>query len=176
MIITLSGPPGSGATTTAKNIAINMSMDYHSAAATFDKIAKERKLTGNELRLLMLTEPTIDYEIDKEQLELIKKRKNIVVDSKLSAWKIDNQTVLRVYLHAPERIRAKRISQKYKIPISEAMEQMEKKEKQDAKRFMAWYGINIEDVSIYDLIINTEKWDPDGTLFIITKAVQRMTK
>ncbi|MBR9707099.1 MAG: cytidylate kinase, partial [Candidatus Diapherotrites archaeon] len=39
-----------------------------------------------------------------------------------------------------------------------------------------WYGINIEDVSVYDLIINTEKWDIDGVLFIITKALQRMKK
>lgn len=174
MLITISGPLGSGCSTTAKNIAINMSMDYFTAGKVMKAIAKERKLSEDELRTAMLTDPTTDYEIDKTQ-KIKSEEDKVVIDSKLGAWKVD-RVDLKVYLHAPMRIRANRYSKKHKMPVTDAIKDIEEREKKDTQRFLKWYGVNIEDVSIYDLIINTEKWDSDGVLFIISKAIQRMSK
>ena len=174
MIITVTGPPGSGATTLAKNLSLNLGLKYVSGGAVLKKIAAQRGVTEEEIKKLALTDPTIDYEIEKVQKKAASEN-NVVIDAKLAAWKLQ-KVDLRIYVHAPKRIRAKRIAQAKKMPLAMALEKIEASEEINAKRFLAWYGINIEDVSIYDLVINTNKWKPEGVLEIVSKAIKKINK
>ena len=41
----------------------------------------------------------------------------------------------------------------------------------EAKRYMMYYNIDINDMSVYDLVVNTDELDPDGVIDAILKAI-----
>jgi len=43
-------------------------------------------------------------------------------------------------------------------------------------RYKKFYGIDLDDLSIYDLIINTEKWDKRSVTEIILRSLELWNK
>jgi cytidylate kinase len=58
------------------------------------------------------------------------------------------------------RERAKRVAKREKISIDESIKQILRREESEKKRYRAYYGIDLEDLSIYDSVINTQDKSP----------------
>ena len=48
------------------------------------------------------------------------------------------------------------------------------REKSEAERYRKYYGIEINDLSIYDLVINSEKWGREELAFVVNTAIENI--
>ena len=55
--------------------------------------------------------------------------------------------------------------------LEEATAATVERQRSEAKRYKQWYGIDIEDLSVYDLVINTDDMDPDQVLDTILEGL-----
>ena len=55
--------------------------------------------------------------------------------------------------------------------VEEACAKTVDRQKSEAKRYKMYYDIDIEDKSVYDLVINTDDLDPDQVVEKILEAV-----
>jgi len=170
IVIVISGPAGSGKTTYAKRLAEKLGLRYFSAGSIFRKIAQEKGLSLVELSKLAEKDYSIDIEIDRRTLEEAKKG-NVVIDGHLTAWIVKELADVAIYITAPLMVRVKRIAERDNKPLREAYYETVRREFSQRKRFIEIYGIDVTDISWFDLVINTEKYTIDEVYEIIEKTV-----
>lgn len=174
MIITLSGQPGSGKTSVAKEIADKYGFVIISAGEQFRKLAAEKGMTLEEFGRIAETDPSIDLAIDQRQKELSSKHPNVLVEGRLAGWTIDAD--LKIWLKTPLRVRSERIAKRENIPVHRAFDETSAREKCEICRYKNFYDIDLTDLSCYDLIIDTTKWDAHRVSQIIFKALEELKR
>ncbi|MEM4282684.1 MAG: cytidylate kinase family protein [Candidatus Woesearchaeota archaeon] len=174
--IVISGTPGSGKSTLAKALAKRLGLKRFSAGDFARQLAAERGLTILKLNKLAEEDPQIDMEIDKRTIELGKKERSFVMDSRI-AWNFIPQSV-KIFLKADPNIAAKRIFKDLR-PVEQENTSIEKVQKNIKKRtaserarYKKLYSIDFTDESNYDLVIDTSHLSPAQVL----KRVMRFLK
>jgi cytidylate kinase len=170
MLITVSGPGGSGKSTLAADLADRLGYDHVSGGDIFRSIADERGLTPLQLNRRAEEDDTIDRDLDRRLRATARDQDDIVLESRLSGWMAGEYADFRVWLDAPLDIRAERIADREGKPVSQAREETQARAKSEAGRYEAYYGIDIEDRSVYDLVVNTARWGPEGVLGVVLGA------
>jgi len=171
MRVTISGLPGSGTTTVAKSLSKELSLELISAGEMFRQIAKERKLQLEQFNELAENNADFDRQIDEKQGEEAMKRENVIVEGRLSGFFVPDAD-LKTWLKAPVEIRARRIAGREKIAYKEALSAMKDRERSEHKRYREYYGINLDDLSIYDLLIDSSRWSEKDIVEMIKVAVK----
>ncbi len=171
LVIAISGLPGSGKTSLARRLAEKLGLKYLSLGEIFRRLARERKLTLEELSRIAEEDASIDKAIDDKAIEEASKG-CIVVDGHISAWTLENTAHLKVLVMAPINVRAERIARRDGKSIEEALTEIRVREESESRRFMKFYGINIFDLSIFDLIVNSEKFSEEEVFEIVMTAVK----
>lgn len=170
MLITVSGPAGSGKSTLAANLAAELASEHLSGGDIFRDIAAERGLSPLELNRRAEEDDQIDRDLDKRLRSTARERDNLVLESRLAGWMAGEYADLRLWLDAPLDVRAARIADREEKSVGQAREETQARAESEALRYQEYYGIDIEDLSIYDLVINTARWSPDGVLALATQA------
>ena len=169
MIITVSGPHGTGKSTYAAQLADALRIRHVSAGAVFRRIAKEKKISLEELGEKALEDPSIDKLVD-ERTVAEADRGNVVIDGQLAGWILKDRSDLRIYLTAPEDIRLERIAKRDKVGVREAQAQTEQRESVQRERYLRHYGFQVEDRSIYHLILDTSLGSIEDTAKVLVSA------
>ena len=87
----------------------------------------------------------------------------------------DVPNVLKIWIKAPLSVRAKRILRREKsISFDEELERTIEREKSEALRYMSYYNIDIGDLSIYDIVIDSEKWNQYQIFDILRAAIDSL--
>jgi cytidylate kinase len=173
-VITVGGLPGSGKSTFARLLAEDMGLRYLSAGQVFREMARER---GMELREFS-KHAEGDHDIDRriEEMQVEKSRGgDVVVDSRLSAWVVENPD-LRIYLSVGRPERARRVAQRDGIPMEQAINLVSEREMSERKRYKEIYDIDVTDIGVYDIIINSGTFLPDEILKIARTALDLVMK
>jgi cytidylate kinase len=168
-IITVGGLPGSGKSTFAKLIAKHLGMEYLSAGQAFRRMASDRGMDLEAFSQLAEGNHEIDREIDEMQVEM-SRGKDVVVDSRLSAWVIEEPD-LRIYLAVDRNERARRVSERDDIPMEQAIKLVTEREESERRRYREIYDIDVTDIGVYDIIINSGTFLPDDILKIALTAL-----
>ncbi len=168
--IAISGPPGGGKTTYAARLAKELGLEYYSAGKIFREIARERGLTLEELNRIAMKDPSIDYEIDSRTIKL-GCRGGLVIDGHLVAWVLGNIADVRVYVTADVNERVKRIARREKKDINDVYRDTIFREHIHYLRFLEIYGIDITNLSVFNLVVDTTNLDPDTVYSIVKKYV-----
>jgi cytidylate kinase len=171
MIITISGFHGTGKTTVAKQIADHFKLGYIAAGDVFRQMAKEKKMTLKELSVYVEQNPQIDREIDERTVTEAKKG-NIVLDALLAAWMTKNISDINILLITDEEIRLNRIVQRENLPYEAVKEETLSRETSEIMRFKKLYNIDLNDYSIYDIVLNTGLWSQETISETITKLIK----
>lgn len=172
-IIAIGGPHGSGKSSVAKKISEELQMDYVSAGEVFRSIAVERNVTLEVLSKTAKTEPEIDRLIDDRTKELAYgATTNTIVDAQLAAHFTPKHTKLRIYITASLAVRNQRIASREGWSIEKATQETKIREEAERQRFFDLYAINVDDSSVYDVIVNTDRLDYDQTYNLCLSLVK----
>ena len=171
MLITVSGPPGSGKSTTAAALADAFDLDHVSGGDIFRELAAERGMSPVEFNELAEEDDQIDRDLDRRLRDVALERDGVLLESRLAGWLAGDHADLRIWLDAPLAVRCERIADREDKSIDLVREETERRETSEAKRYEGYYGIDIADLTIYDLVYNTARWSPEGVLGMLTTAI-----
>ena len=160
MIITISGKAGSGKSTVAKEVAKKLGLKHYSVGDLMRQLAKEKKMSLNELSRLAEKDKSIDMELDKKTIEL-RAADNFVIDGRLTSYFLP-YAGLKVFLDCDDEVRAERIlkdkrSDEKSKNLRELIKKIRQREQSERKRYDNLYNIDSHDKKLYNLIIDTTK-------------------
>jgi len=169
MRLTISGPPGSGKTTVCHLLAEKTGLDKFVFGWVFREMAAERGFSLAELGELAEKDFSIDRMIDERILKVAKEREDVILESRLAAHMVtrENLPAFRVYLDAPIPVRAQRIGLRDGETAEQAHDNIRDRESSEAKRYQNYYGIDIRDRGVYDLVIDTGSLTPEEIVDLI---------
>jgi len=174
MRITVSGLPGSGTTSLSRYLAERHGFSMISAGEVFRQLAKEHNMELARFGDLARQDPAYDKMIDARQKEIAKERDNIIVEGRLSGWMVDDAD-LKIWLYAPIDCRIKRIVFRDQVADEATAQNLTlEREQCEADRYRSYYDINISDLSIYHIILNSAHWDVEGLGAIIDTSIARL--
>jgi cytidylate kinase len=173
MLLTVSGPAGSGKSTTAAGLAETLDLEHVSGGDIFRDLAAERGYTPVEFNELAEEDDRIDRDLDRRLYEIARDRDDVVLESRLAGWLAGDFADFRLWLDAPLDVRAARIADREEKSVERAREETRRREDSERKRYREYYDVPIEDLSIYDLVVNTARWTAPDVLAILTTAVDR---
>ncbi|MDO5832630.1 MAG: AAA family ATPase [Methanobrevibacter sp.] len=171
MIITIGGLAGTGTTTLAEVLSEKLDVPYISAGFIFREMAAEHGMSVLEFSEFAEGNDDIDKEIDKRQAEKAKLAENLIIEGRLSAFFVENAD-LRICLMTPFDVRSKRIAQREEKSVEIAKEEIITREKSEALRYKEIHNIDISNMEIYDLIVNTDSFDPESISEIIIQTLK----
>ncbi len=171
MIIAISGPPGSGKTTIGRELAKKLSFDFISGGMAFRELARKNGVSVMELNKLAESNPEIDRQVDSLLVSMAKGMKNAVIESHLAGWLLKDISDIKIYIWAPLEIRAQRIAKRDGISYETALAQIIDREWSHYKRFLQYYGYDITNLALFDLVINSGFLSVDQTVDIIMRYI-----
>jgi cytidylate kinase len=152
--VVLSGPPGGGKTTYARMLARDLGLELYSAGRLFREIAAERGISLEELNKLAAQDMSIDLEIDRMTVK-VGCRGNVVIEGHLTAWLLQHIADVKMYITASLEERARRIAAREGKSFEEALQSIVWREYFHRKRFMDFYAIDISNLTLFDLVLDT---------------------
>ena len=172
MLLTVSGPPGSGKSTTAALLAAHFDLEHVSGGDIFRELAAEREYTPLEFNKLAEENESIDRDLDRRLRQIAVDRDGLVLESRLAGWLAGDHADFKFWLDAPATVRGERIAERESKDPDRATEETRAREASEAQRYREYYGIDIEDLKLYDLSINTARWEPDAVIDMLVTAVE----
>ena len=174
-VITIGGLHGTGKSSVADSIAKRFGLTRVSAGVIFRSLAKERGMTLEEFSRIAEGDLDIDQLIDTTQKKAAAEG-SAIIDGQLAAWMAGNNADLKILLTAPIEVRIKRIAERDGTEFEVAKRETIAREGSEKARYFEYYKIDISDTSIYDLILNTGKYDLEGVTEIVAKAIETYFK
>jgi cytidylate kinase len=169
MIVAISGSAGSGKDTTGDLLGKKLGLRV--VKSTLKTYAKEKGLDILDFEKKYAAESSKwDRKLDAWQRDEVRKG-NLILVSQLSAYNAPDADI-RVWLSAPEEVRAERLAKRDKIPHAKALAYIESRDREFRNRIKGLYGIDAWDPNMYDLVINTAKWKPAEVVKIIMEAIK----
>jgi len=180
-IITLSGKPGSGKSSTADRVAEMLGYTRYSSGEFVRTITRKKKMTLAEFNEMAEKNPSIDHGID-EELRNLREQNDIVIDSRLGFYWIPES--FKVYLDLDGDVAIARIYKDANLntlrsnagegttTMDDVMDQVDARLQNEKRRFKKLYGINPYSTENFDLIIDTSRHSPQTvalTVFDIYK-------
>ena len=176
MRITVSGLPGSGTTSLSRYLAEHHGFEMISAGEVFRQLAQDHNMELPEFGRLAEKNSSFDTMIDARQKEIASQRDNIIVEGRLSGWMVTDAN-LKIWLFAPIGCRIKRIIFRDHVINEETAKQITiERERCEAERYRSYYNIDINDLSLYHLVLNSEHWGIAALGAIVDTAIDGLKK
>lgn len=154
LVVTIGGPHGTGKSTYAKLIAKELKLRYVSAGQLFRDLAREKGITLEELSKRAARSAETDQLIDERSAAEAAKG-DVVIEGQLAAWMAKDLAQVRVYLAAPDEVRMGRIARRDHLEYEIARKQTLERERIQRDRYKRYYRIDIDDLSLYNIVIDT---------------------
>ena len=168
MRIAVSGKSGCGNTTVCK--LLSEKLGYNMVNFTFRQLAEEKGIPFWDFCAMAEKDDNIDRELDSRMVQMALEHENSILGSRLAIWNMKDAD-LKVYLLASDEERARRIVKREGGSFEERLNQTKTRDANDSARYKRIYGIDNNDSSFADLVIDTEGKTPEQITDIIIEAV-----
>lgn len=156
-IVTVSGLPGSGTTTCSRLLAGRLGWPHVNAGELFRQLAIEAGVSLAEFGRRAEADRSIDLQLDARMVASARELGEVVLEGRLTGWMARRYGLraLMVWLTAPPPVRAERLGCRDGLPVEEALRGMAIREASEARRYRDFHGIDIGELSVYDLVVDT---------------------
>jgi predicted cytidylate kinase len=156
LLVTISGFPGSGTTTISRLVASALELERVPGGEVFREMAAEAGLTLAEFGRLASDRPEIDRELD-DRLEARAAAGGCVIESRLAGWLARRAGLLavRVWVDCDDEVRATRVAEREGTTVAQARSENAERALLEQARYRGAYGIELDDRSMYDLILDS---------------------
>lgn len=176
-VISITGDLASGQSTVSKMLAEDLNFYLYRNGAYCRELAVEYGMSITEFCEYLKDHPEIDRQIEKSATEYAKDHNDIVIDAKMGWYAVPDS--FKVYLKVDIDIAAQRAfadpnrKRAEDLPTVEAQkEDMIKRAKTDLTRYFNLYNVHRNDMSNYDLVIDTSNLKPEEVLSKIKEAYE----
>jgi cytidylate kinase len=156
LLITVSGPPGSGTTTTAEHVAARLDVELVPGGEVFRAMAAERGLSLPAFGRFAKDHPGVDVELDTRLADRARKG-DVVIESRLAGWIVRNERLAGVtcWIDCDVAVRATRVAARDGTTEAEALAANDERQRLERARYLAVYGLDLADLSVYDLVLDS---------------------
>jgi cytidylate kinase len=170
MRILLSGLSGTGSTTAARRIAGDLGLRYVYGGQIFRNLAAERGISLEELAESLERDLEAEREIDDRLIDA-GKGDSVLIESRTIGWLFPRELpALRIWLTCDLAERLQRVERRENHPRSR--ENLLRRESSDNRRYLHLYGIEPEDFSPFDLVLDTTDMSVDEVVDEIESFVR----
>lgn len=166
-VIAISGKSGCGNSTVSRLLAERLGRRL--VNFTFKNLAEEAGMDFQELLSLARNDFSWDRRLDARQLAMTEEA-DCVLGSRLAIWLVENAE-LKVYLYADPEVRAGRIQRREGGRLEDILAFTHQRDLADSERFRQIYAMDNDQYQFADLIINTNRLDPEAIVSIIMAAL-----
>lgn len=173
-VVAISGRPGSGKSTVAKQVAERLDLRHVSAGDFMREMATERGVSVLELSRVAESADEIDHEIDARSRRLGESGASFVIDSRL-AWHFIPHA-FKVFLDVSLEVAARRIfgddrsTETENVDLEATLESTMRRAESESLRYRRYYGVDYLDAANYDLVIDTSELTPQEVVARIVAA------
>ncbi len=170
-IVTISGLAGTGKSTVAKLLAKKINYTRINSGDIARKIAQEAGMDLICFGKQNLHSSKIDTMIDKKTLEYAQK-KHMLLEGRLTGWVVYQNKIpaLKIWLTAPLNTRARRIMRREKSSFKSTIAHISRRDALVIRAYKKHYGIDLNDTSIYDIVINCDRLTPKQIVDLILNS------
>jgi len=184
-IITISGKPGSGKSSTADKVSDMLGYTRHSSGDMVRTILAREGMTLSDYNRLAVNNHQLDEKIDV-YLRNLRNKNNIVIDSRLGFYWIPES--FKVYLELDIQVATVRI---YKDAVSNNMRlksgevadslglvatQVKNRMEAEQDRFKNLYNVDPYNSEHFDLVIDTSRHSPETVALTVFDTYRRWLK
>jgi CMP/dCMP kinase len=164
MFIAVNGDLGSGKSTVARGLAVQLHLPYVSTGQIQREIAQSMGLTTLELNKLAERDPSIDEKIDSRLRDLPRQMRQAVIDSRMAWLFVPQSLKVRLVAHPATAIHrilkaTDRVSEG-DSDSSKAHAEIDERRRSERNRFLHTYSVDIEDLTHYSLVVQTDLAQP----------------
>lgn len=169
--IIVNGRAGSGKSTIIKKLSEALQLPAVDVGQMFRAAARERKMELPTFIQYRNTHPEIDREIDGRVMKAIRGGDKIVQSRTIPhLFKKKKQPYFGIFLDVTPETQAKRLSARDNISVDRARRDNAKRDAADRALYQKVYGIDINDLSVYHLVVATDDQTSEQTAqFILAK-------
>lgn len=173
--VAIAGLPGSGKTTAARLAAEALGVRLVSAGGIFRALAEERGMSLEQFSALAERDAAIDKALDQRMAHEARKGP-LVMEGRLTAWVCREFKVpaFKVRLDASEQVRAERIARREGIEVARALADNRRREASERTRYLRYYGADMGDERLYDLVLGTDAIGADEVARRIVEGARKL--
>jgi len=172
--LTVSGPPGSGTSTLVEKICLSRNWSSLNGGELFRAEATERGLSVVEFSALCKKDLDVDRALDAKLKEILSgPDAPDIVESRLCGWWAHQLGLecLRVWVSVSDEERARRIQAREGGDLSERLQESMQRQSDDNQRYKELYGIDMGDMTPYNLIVNADDIDADEVFRLVSNEL-----
>jgi cytidylate kinase len=161
MKIIISGLTATGKSTLVRGLSQEFGLEYFSASSKWKDIMPKKDFVfweskkGLDALKFRLSHLKYDRMLDDFILKHVASHDNIIIDSWVASWKIDDKDTIKIYLRADLETRARRVVVRDGILYKDALDFMKKKDKLSTKIYYKLYKIKIDrDMYPFKLVVD----------------------
>lgn len=180
-IITIAGDHASGQGTLSNNLKDELGYEIYRNGQYVRKLAAEKGMSIVDFQIYLNEHPDLDQEIEKSAADYASTRDNLIIDAKLGWYAIPNS--FKIYLKVDIEIAVKRAfedaTRKNTEPfasLEEARNKITYRHEEETRRWKEEYGVNRDDMSNYDLVIDTTNLTPKEVCNAVINAYENWLK
>ncbi len=165
--VAISGKSGCGNTTVSTLLSQKLGVKLINY--TFRQLAAEKNMTLAQVIEAAKNDDSYDKYVDKHQVELAL-AEPCVLGSRLAIWML-KEADLKVYLYASAETRASRVFNREGGNLQEIKDFTAMRDREDTGRYKEFYGIDNNDYSFVDLVIDVNDKTPDQIVDLILQKL-----
>jgi predicted cytidylate kinase len=176
MRITLSGDLGSGKSTIGTQLSKQLGIPYISTGRIFREIGRISNMDALQVNLAAEDNADIDLAVDGKIKEIDQNEPEFIIDSRL-AWHFVHDAI-KVYLSvSPETAAARIMSDRSRTTetysdLDTALNALKRRRESESKRYKTLYGVDIDALDNYDLVIITDDAKVDDLVTLLTHVAE----